>query len=328
MIQLTRVELRRMWFRRLVQFAMVALLAILALTFLGVNEQVRSINTDQVMLQEMFERDLADFRANRDQMIADCLEMQEQEREFSDDPTLDFGCEQMEEPRLEHYLWGPQSLAEQYRELLTGLSIPLLFLALLVGSTSTAAEFSHRTLGTWLTFEPRRDRVFGSKVAAGALASLPLSVALVTLVTLGTSALFRLHGVDHAVTSSEWTDLAWMSVRILALAFVVGAVGAAAGALVRHTAAVLGILVGYLVAVEVIFANLFGWIQSYTISRNTDAWIRDGAEWYTFTCPPLGGQCTETFHSISLAHGATVLGVLALVVVALSWARFSRGDIE
>jgi ABC-2 type transport system permease protein len=204
----------------------------------------------------------------------------------------------------------------------------MLFLVLVIGATSTAAEFASRTMGTWLTFEPRRDRVYGSKVLAAGLGTVPVAVGYLALVVLGVSAIFRYHGIDDHISTSEWTQLGWAGVRSIALLSVVAAVGAAAGLLLRHTAAVLGAVLGYAVVLEMMLRAFRPDLEQYLLSRNVLAWVQDGHEWATWDCPPTGGECTETMHQISLAHGATVIGIVAVVVLLASFLVFRRRDVD
>lgn len=328
MTRLTGVELRRMASRRLVQVTMVLMLAVVALSLLGVFQATYDLAGQQAEAREWYEQAREDWELNGEQMVAECLDQEERERELSGDPALDFGCEQMTEPRLDDFMMGPQSLFRQYRDLLGFTTYPVLFLALLVGATSTAAEFTTRAIGTWLTFEPRRDRVFGSKVLAGALGVVPMAVAFVALILLGTAAVFRFNGADDSVSASEWSTLAWMGARIVLLLAVAGAIGAAAGTLLRHTAAVLGVVIGYLAVVEMVLRSMFPALVRYALSTSADAWINDGKEWTTYDCTSDGMTCQETVHTLSLTQGATFLGLVTLVIVLVSWLAFRRADID
>lgn len=328
MTRLTRVELRRMLTRRLVQVAMVIMLAIVGLSLFGVFDATRDLGGQRAEAMQHFEQAQEDWELNGEQMVEQCLESEEVEREASGDPNLDFGCESMQEPRLEDFLPGPQSLARQYQELLSTIAYPILFLALIMGATATAAEFSTRTIGTWLTFEPRRTRVFGSKTLAGGLGTVPMSLVFVALILLGTAAVYRFNGVDDDVSAHEWSDLAWMGGRIVLLVTIVGALGAATGMLLRHTAAVLGVLIGYLAVGELVMRSLFPGLERYLLSRNIDAWVNDGTEWVTYDCDDAMMTCRETVNTLSLTQGATTIGVISVAVLLLSWLVFRGSDID
>jgi ABC-2 type transport system permease protein len=328
MTRLTRVELRRMTARRMIQLALLAMVVIVGLGLFGLHQQVSNLDSERAMAEQAYEESLREWERSGEQMVEDCRTEQDLERERSGDPTVDFGCDQMRAPQLEDFLGGPQSLFQAYEDFLHSLSYPVLFLAFAVGTTATAAEFAHRTMGTWLTFEPRRDRVFGSKVLAGALGTLPLGLGFVALVLLGTAAVFRLNGVDDAVTGEEWGVLAWVAVRVVALTAVAGLAGAAGGMLLRHTGAVLGVVIGYFVAFEGVLSGLFPSLSRWTLSLNLDAWIRGGAQRSVYDCPPTGGECVETVYEVSQGAAGLFLAAVVLAVVVAGWARFRRGDVD
>lgn len=328
MSRLTLVELRRLGLRRLVWVALVLAVAVVGLTLYGVNDMVRQSTADLANSEQYYQEALRDWEANGEMWVEQCLQDQEREREMSGDNSLDFGCEQMAEPRLEDFQWGPQSLFEQVSELLSQLVYPMLFLVLLVGATATAAEFGARTMGTWLTFEPRRDRVFASKVLAPGLWALPVSVGYLALIVLGVSAIFRLHGVDDNISTAEWGELSRMGARSVGLLALVAATGAAVGLAVRHTAAVLGVVIGYLVAFEMILAQFFSGLARFSLSNNILGWVKGGHRWETWDCPPSGGECVTIVHEISTTHAGTVLGVVIVGSVLLSWLAFRRADVN
>lgn len=334
MTRLTRVELRRILSRRIVHLSVLALLAVSALMAWGLWQSVRPISDVQEQARAAFEQIHADWEQQQEfqdeESIAQCLEDQEAERERMGDDTIEFGCE-WPEPTYEEVLAGyaPPSMANLYESNLYQLGLLVLLLVLLGGSTATAAELSHRTLGTWLTFEPQRDRVFASKVLASGLITIPLTALYLALVLGGIPLIFRLRGVDDAVTAAQWDDLGWMSARIALLALVIGMVGAAAGLLLRHTGAVLGLVLGYLLVAENMVRGLFPQWAHWLISDNITAWINDGHELRTWVCEEgFDGTCREVITPISLEHGALVVGVVSALVLIVSWVLFRRRDIN
>lgn len=332
MTTLTRVELRRLLARKILHVTLLAIVVTIGASLWGLSSNLRTPVQIEQQARADLEMALQDWEMYaQDQDSADvqqCLEDERRERNAQGDQTIDFGCV-WEEPVLEDFLEGyrPPSLADSYEQLLVGTGMLVFFAALLGGSTFTAAEHSHRTLGTWLTFEPRRDRVFGSKILAAGLAALPVAVIAGALILLGTAALYKFKGVDDAVTPSEWADLGWMGARIVLLAVVLGMVGAAAGLLLRNTGAVLGIVVGYLLVVENLVNGLVPSLSRYLISNNLLAWVNDGHTLFEWRCGPTG-ECREVLTPISLEHGALVIGIVALAVILASWLVFRRRDVD
>ncbi|WP_114905762.1 ABC transporter permease subunit [Ornithinimicrobium murale] len=332
MTRLTRVELRRIFSRKIVHLSVLAIVAVMAMTFWGLWQSVQPQSAFEEEARQQFEQVHAHWEAQQDTnegFVEQCLQDQALERERSGDDTIDFGCE-WPEPTLEEMLAGyaPPSMVELYRTQLLQTGVLVFFLALLGGSTATAAELAHRTMGTWLTFEPRRDRVFGSKVLASGLAALPITAVLLALILGGIPLLYRIRGVDDAVTAAQWTDLGWMSARVALLAVVLGMVGAAAGLLLRHTGAVLGVAIGYLLVVENMVRGLFPDRVRYLLSENLTAWVNDGTEIRSWVCEDgFDGQCREVITRVSLEQGALVLGLVSVVVIVVSWLAFRRRDV-
>lgn len=334
MTQLTRVELRRILSRKIVHLSVLAILAVMAVTYWGLWQSVQPQSAYESQAREQFDLMHSDWESqqefNDEEAIAQCLEDQEAERERMGDDSIEFGCE-WPEPVLEDVLAGyaPPSMAALYQTQLLQTGVLAFLLVLLGGSTATAAELSHRTLGTWLTFEPRRDWVFASKVLASGLIAIPITAVLLALILGGIPLLYRIRGVDDAVTAAEWGDIGWMSARVMALAVVLGMVGAAAGLLVRHTGAVLGIAAGYVLVVESMVRGLFPERVPLLLSENLTAWINNGTEIRTWVCDDgFNEDCREVVTRISLEHGAVVLGVVSLAVIVVSWWSFRRRDVS
>jgi ABC-2 type transport system permease protein len=327
-IRLVLVELRRLFARRVVWLTVVGALVVVVAALVGVDQQARWVNEYRAESVQWFEEAQRDWEANGRQMVAQCELDQEAERRRTGDATVDYGCDTMRAPVESDYLSDMPSLVEQYRLALGALTYPFLFLALAMGSTSVAAEFSHRTLGSWLTFVPRRVPVFTSKVTAAALGSLPLVGVGLLLILLGAPVVFRIHGVDDSMTGEHWEQTAWIAARMVLLACAAGAFGAAAAFLLRHSGAVIGLMVGYLVLVEGVLGSMLPALGRFLLGRNIQAFVQDGAEWASYVdCESING-CREVIHRISLEHGAVELSLLLAVVLVVALVHFVRSDVE
>lgn len=324
MMRLTLVELRRLVARKVVWLTAAAAVVIVVVTLVGVFVQARQMELALSGADENYQQMVEDT----ERMIEQCQQEEAQERRRTGDPAVDFGCEQMEPPSIEDMYGAMPSLTEQDRMLLQGLVYPFAFLALAMGSTAVAAEFSHRTMGTLLTFVPRRTPVFVAKVLAPTLAPVPMTVAGVALVLLGVPLIFRSFDLDTGPDAVDWASLSWMGLRVVLVAMLAGALGAAAAFLLRHSGVVIGIAVGYLVLVEGIIGGMLPGLQPYLIGRNINAFVNDGATWDTWNHCTGFGECVPESHTITLTHGAVVLAVIAVVVILLAWARFRRADID
>src|SRR5690606_27454964 len=106
-------------------------------------------------------------------------------------------------------------------------------------------------ISTWLSFEPRRVRVYTSKLLAAALGVLPVVVLAVAVFIAGSTLVARHFDLAGTMTGADRQDIAWMGLRVVGLAAMAALVGAALGVLLRHTAAVLGLGVGLLIGEQI-----------------------------------------------------------------------------
>lgn len=325
MSRLTAVELRRLFSRRLVLAAMVAALLVGGLVLLTTWTSTRPMTGAQVAdAERAYEQQLADWEENGAEQIAQCEEDQERERELTGQ-DLDFGCQDME-PQREWFFAEPPPLEDTISPTLSTFSALLILVAVAIGATFFAAEISTGAITSWLTFEPRRTRVYASKLAAAAIGVVPVTVLALALVTLGIWWIHDLRGLTGTMTRAAWLDVGWMLVRIVAIAVAAALAGAALGALLRHTAAVLGLVVGYLAVVEGILGSLAPAARPWLLQLNVAGWIDGGTTYYTPGCADAatGGMC-ETV--LTLGQSAVYLAVLLAVIVLVAGLVFRRRDV-
>lgn len=327
MSRLLAVELRRLFSRRLVVLAMVAAVAVSGLVVGVTWNSVQPMSAAEVEQAETFYQQQLEFwEENGEEQVADCLEQEELEAERTGQ-EVDFGCEQQEPQRAWYFPTVPP-LHETLPGLLLGVSLLLAFVALAVGTTFTAAEFSTGAMSNWLTFEPRRLRVYASKAAAAALGVVPVAVVVLGVVIGGAWVVNDSQGLTDGMTSTEWTGIAWMAARILALASIGALLGAALGFLLRHTAAVLGVVIGYGIVVEGILSGLLPQLAPWTARTNLAGWTMHGTTYYTSECvtEAMGTTCEMTEHALSFGHSAAYLLVLTALIVVVSALVFRRRD--
>src|SRR5690606_11268964 len=148
------VEVRRLTSRRLALVSALGVLGIIAVIVFAMFQSARPVSASELeTAREQYEADLEQWEnGGREQCEAD------EEREQEIDPSADFACDQ---PMVfENYYWEEPTFAEYAPQLLPLLAIPFAFVAFLVGVSFVAAEFSTGAMGNWLTFEPRRTRVY------------------------------------------------------------------------------------------------------------------------------------------------------------------------
>jgi len=329
MIRLTKVELRRLFSRRLTFVAVLGALVVTGLMLFGTYQEAKPLSAaEQASQQAQFDQARKDWDTNGEQQVQGCLAQQADAQKT--DPKADFGCSHME-PTLEN--WGkPQvKFAEMMPSALLAGSYLLAFVGFLVGASFVAAEFSSGSMANWLTFEPRRIRVYASKLAAAGLGLIPATVALLGLLTAGVWLIVRQFSPTVGTSAKVWGDLGEMGARSLALALAVTVTGAAIGVLLRRTVAVLGIAVGYLVLVEGVFGQALQGARPWLLQLNVNAWLQHGASYFVESCTTdaQGGySCQGVEKVLTFGHSAAYLGLLVLLVVSLAAVVFRRRDVS
>jgi len=191
----------------------------------------------------------------------------------------------------------------------------LLFLvfSLLAGASLVGAEYKAGTLTNLLTWEPRRLRVFASKLAAAALVAAGLFVVLELLLALVVAGLVSARGTGWENVDDDF--LRGVTGYLARGALVTGGlamVGASIAALGRNTTAALGALLGYLIVVESIVRGLRpGWDGWYLVENVFIA---------------LDGQRIDDVTRSVPGSALVLLGYLALIVVGTA-VVFTRRDV-
>jgi ABC-2 type transport system permease protein len=326
-IRLTTVELSRLFSRRLVVMAMLASLAVVALMLVVTWTTVQPMSADErARAEEFFAQAQADWAEHGEEQIASCQEAEAAESEATGE-DVDFGCDQMA-PQRQWYLMTPPTFAESLPTLLAVLSTALVFLPLLIGTTFTAAELSTGSMTNWLTFEPRRGRVYASKLVSAGLGVVPMTVVTLVASIGGAWLINDTQGLTGSMTAQAWADASWTSARILVLAVAASAVGAALGFTLRHTAAVLGLAVGYGIVVEGVLGNVLPALSPWRVLLNIEGWIQDGTSYWTYDCTTDAGgtACESISHVITLERSAWYLLALSAAAILLGAVLFRRRD--
>ncbi|WP_413451651.1 ABC transporter permease subunit [Georgenia phoenicis] len=328
MTRLLRVELRRLFSRRLVVATMLGALAASLLVLWAAWDSSQPMSDEDLALaEEMYQQDLAYWEEHGEEDQAQCFEEEAAEAERLGE-EVDWGCEEgFSAPEREWYIFTAPPLEESLPSSLSAVSTFVLFAVGLVGATFTAAEISTGSMSTWLSFEPRRLRVYVSKLAAAALGVVPAAVLTVAVVVGGSVLIAQHFDLAAGMGSAEWAATGWMVLRILGLAVLGALVGAALGFLLRHTAAVLGVVVVGFIASQLV-QGLVPRTAPWMPATNVDGWVRHGTTYFMEECTTdaSGTMCDYTEHALSFGHSAVYLLVLTAVVVVLAALVFRRRD--
>ncbi|MGW8567272.1 ABC transporter permease subunit [Isoptericola sp. NPDC055881] len=362
MSRLLRVELRRLWARQVTRWACVGVLVVVALTGLGTFlSAAPPSDQDVANAREMYATDLEAWEKDGDEQVADCEAGAEAEGATAEE----WGCDQMA-PRLEYYLPPTQTFVpdKAQNEMMYGgmevntqddatatavaeirgsvwngwaglsslddLAILLLLVALVVGVSFVTAEVNSGSLGMWLTFEPRRHRVYWSKAVATSLGTIPL-VAVGFALLVGTSyAVYASFGTLGDLTGAVWLEVAAFTGRLVAAGVVLAAVGVALGVLLKHAAAAVGV-VGVVAWGCLAFGSALGEPQRWLPTTALTAWLQGGSVFTTDNCTRNADgvyECTPVDHVVTTAQGGLVLLVIAVVLTALAVLVFRRRDVS
>ena len=330
MMRLTKVELRRLFSRRLTSIALLGALAMTGLMLFGSFQEAKPQSGPELTSQRaMFDQASKDWEQNGAQMMRDCLAQPSPDPQ-ADPKALAQACSQME-PKWENWGKQPAKFQQMMPNVLLGGAHLLAFVGFVVGAGFVAAEFSSGSMANWLTFEPRRTRVFASKLAAAGLGLVPVTVAILGLLTAGLWLIVGNFSSTAGTTTRVWGDLGWMGARAVALALAATLAGAAIGVLLRRTAAVLGIAFGYLVLVEGVLRQPLQGAQTWLLQLNVNGWLEHGTRYYIDKCTTDGQgnySCQGVEKLLSFGHSAAYLGVLIVFIVGLAALVFRRRDVS
>jgi ABC-2 type transport system permease protein len=328
MIRLGKVELRRLFARRLTLLGMLAATIITGVLLFAVYQDAKPLSDADLQQQRVqFEQSRRQWEAQpasvRDQAIKQCKADQATARQ--EDPTADFQCEG---PTWESWGKPEPKFAELAPDYLLGIGALAAFAAFLIGAGFVGAEFTTGSIGNWLTFEPRRLRVYTSKLIAAGSGLAPVAAALVTLLVAGAWLIVGRYG---STAGTRWSDLTAQGGRAVALAAAAAIVGAVLAGLLRHTAAAVGVAMGYLVLIEGVFSGALEKFRPWLLSVNFESWIGHGATYWVNRCTTSSEglyDCQTVERHVSFGHSAGYLAVLCAVLVVLGAVVFRRRDVN
>lgn len=320
MTRLIGAEINRLRSRRFTLFTLLAVLMILSIFQLQVNADVKPPSAAEVAAnQAQYERDLQEWEQHHEEWEQQCVDAgQPREQCAGVAPTKEnYGLQAV-----------PFSVITQIGLL---LAIYLTGLAMfLVAASFIGAEFTTGAIANWLSFVPRRVPVFASKLITVAAFALLVSV-LTSAFVLGMAALLTsVHGGDVSGLPARLS----MAGRGVAVAGALAVVGFCMGLITRHTAAALGVLLGYLFVWFIRNAVLAeqAWAQRltpWTPEANLAAIVDNGYQ-YAIPVQKLteGGLSVEYLQrQVSVVQGAVYWTVLLAGLIVVALLIFRRRDV-
>ncbi|CAM3703220.1 ABC transporter permease subunit [Isoptericola cucumis] len=362
MMRLLRVELRRLWARRVTRWACVGILVLAALSTVVAYGTARPPSPQEVAAAEgAYAAELEVWEAEGAEQVADC----EASAEAEGATPQEWGCTDME-PRLDWYLppsqtfvadagqdpavFGSESVntddpatAAAVQEVrgsvwngwaglssLDDLAMLLLMGALVVGVSFVTAEVNSGSLGMWLTFEPRRQRVYWSKATAAAIGTAPLVVAGFALLVASSYAAFASFGTLGDVTGAVWAEVAAFTGRLVLAGAALAAIGVALGVLFKHAAAAVGV-VAVVAWASLAFGYAFGELQRWLPTTALTAWLQGGSVFTVENCTPAADgvfECVPVDHVVTTAQGGLLLLAATVVLTGAAMLVFRWRDVS
>lgn len=328
--RLARVEVRRYLARAGVRWLVIGMVAAVLVTgFAAWRSSRPPTEGDLAQAQATYELQKTNWEQFGAQLVADCRNTQEQARQR--DPNADLACDQMA-PTVEQFLPHRATFADAAQGWLSQVATFLLLLSLIVGATFVAAEFSTGAMSTWLTFEPRRGHVFGSKAV---VVTLMTGIAALVVSGLAVGVFWAATAINHATghtTGRTFTDLGSQSGRIAVATAGAALLGAALGFLTRHTAAVIAVVIGWLIAIDGIVLQALMDAPRWGAALNLQAWLSAGYEQTVGITGCITDStgitgCNGTKLVITMTQAGLALAALIAVVTALALVVFRRRDV-
>lgn len=151
---------------------------------------------------------------------------------------------------------------------LQGISSITSILALVVGASVVAVSWQTGTIGTILTWEPRRLRWFAARVLVIVVGVSVTTLVILAFLSAGLAAAASIRGSTLGIDSSWWSDVLTTSLRVTAAAAISAVIGAAVAAVGRHTAAALGVVFVWTAVIEGLIRGLRPWWTPWLLGDN------------------------------------------------------------
>jgi ABC-type transport system involved in multi-copper enzyme maturation permease subunit len=270
---LIRVEILRLYSRRLVR-VVVPLLLLLVVLIVAVD----AFNTskDSVEEYEAFRQErLEDYDRVAAQREADGEEMYYSRSEVANNPNdscwdaetcSDLGPDE------------PYTLRTRLPDFGKAVAVICVLAAYLIGASAAGAEWSAGTMQSILFWESRRVRVVAAKVA-GLLAVIAMVViAAEVLFTLLAMLATQARGTSAGVTGGVWSSHLLLVLRGIGIASFAAILGFSIAFATRITAAAVGVGFIYFAVLEQLVLVWKMWLAPYLIAPLLAAWLNNGLD--------------------------------------------------
>jgi hypothetical protein len=220
-----------------------------------------------------------------------------------------------------HYGMPGQSL--EYRVAVRNgirIAADLLFsLSVVVGASAVGAEWTSGGMSTLLVWEPRRDRVFETKLASVVIGVFAAALATIVLMGVMLVPTAAAHGTFAGMTGLWWRTTLGMWLRASTVAAVGGAIGVGLAYLMRNAAGPVATwLIFQFVAAQALTLWKPGWFR-WMPEGNLQQFVG------SFGRAEING--TQLLPTTSVLRGGLVLGAYAAGLLAIGFASFRARDV-
>jgi ABC-2 type transport system permease protein len=315
MLPLVRAETNRLLSRRFTLIALVVVLLAVGAFQIAVNDTLQPPTAaDQASSQAQYEQ---------------ARQFWEENERTCDNAGNPPDC-RYPEPQLSEFSFS-RPFGEVTSESLEVTIYLVALAALMIAGSFIGAEYSSGSIANWLSFLPRRGRVFASKLVTIVVFSALVSAAATGIALAAALVMAQAYDLPLGGLNAELGMLGrgvLVAVALAVLGFCIGTIG-------RHTAAAIGALLGYLFVWFVRNAMLSeaAWAQRltpWTPEANLGAVVRGG---HQYSVPvrsigPDGVSVDYLERTVSLTHGLVYWAVLLAVVIVGTAVVFRRRDVS
>jgi hypothetical protein len=207
----------------------------------------------------------------------------------------------------------------------------LAMVAFVIGASYVGAEWNSGGMMNLLLWQPRRLKVFATKLATllGGLLAISLVLGAVWTGVFWLIGTYR--GTTAGMTQGTWESLALTGARGIGLILIAGTVGFAVASLGRHTAMALGAAIVLIVVFQFGLGIALGIAQvrfpeAYLLPTYIGAWMLKEIpleDWRS--CNFTQGECRPDTMVITWQDSGLIFGITTIVLIALAaWAMRKR----
>ena len=233
----------------------------------------------------------------------------------------------------ENFLPSTFTFRTSFTPTVTVFAALLALVMFLIGASFVGAEWTSGGMMNLLLWQPRRLKVYFTKLGTLLGGVLATGVVLSALWTAAFWVIAMLRGTTAKVTPGVWQSIALTEARGMALVLLATAVGFALASIGRHTAIALGVTAGVLVVFQIGVAfvlNAFRvhYLERWIFTTYIQAWMskKTVLEDYT-SCDFQQGQCQPKTMTITWQHSGLVFAAVLVILVAVGAWQMRRRDV-